>query len=499
MKIRLPRSTPILLMVTLVAMSGCARRQPPPAAVGHPSPPASSSGEGTGPAPVAVLPHPVLDRLEPGRAGSIADVAERVTASVVSVHATKVLRAPEGFPGFGFPFGLPPGSGDGSRRAPGMGSGVVVAAGVVVTNHHVVADADELRVTDRSGREYAVELAGSDEKSDLAVLRILGDQGSLVPLPMGSSSKLRLGDVVLAIGNPFGVGQTVTMGIVSAKGRSDLGINAYEDFIQTDAAINPGNSGGALVDMAGELVGINSAILSRSGGNQGIGFAIPTDMARPIVESLLASGRVSRGRLGVGIQDLDAELASALGLPAPRGVLVVDVEPGAPAAAAGLRRGDVILSVNGQEVDSTGRLRNLIASAGANGTARLALLREGRRVESTVKLAELADEAERAPGSRTGPTEAKPLDGLTVEPLTDATRRRFSVPPGVKSGVVVTALARGSAAAEAGLRPGDVILEIDRKPVPTVERFAAAWSAGKGRRVVVVSRGGAVRFLVVGG
>ncbi len=499
MKIRLPRSSPILLMATLAAMSGCARRQPPPAAVGYPAPAASPSGEGTGPAPVAVLPHPVLDRLEPGRAGSIADVAERVTASVVSVHTTKVLPAPEAFPGFGIPFGLPPGFGDGSRRAPGMGSGVVVAAGVVVTNHHVVADAAELRVTDRTGREYDVELAGSDEKSDLAVLRILGDQGSLVPLPMGSSSKLRLGDVVLAIGNPFGVGQTVTMGIVSAKGRADLGINAYEDFIQTDAAINPGNSGGALVDMAGELVGINSAILSRSGGNQGIGFAIPTDMARPIVESLLASGKVSRGRLGVGIQDLDAELAAALGLPAPRGVLVVDVEPGAPAAAAGLRRGDVILSVNGQEVDSTGRLRNLIASAGANGTARLALLRDGRRVESTVRLAELADETERTQSSQTRPTAGKPLDGLTVEPLTDATRRRFSVPPGVKSGVVVTAIARGSAAAEAGLRPGDVILEIDRKPVPTVERFAAAWSAGKARRVVVVSRGGAVRFLVVGG
>lgn len=496
----LPRPVPVLVATTLFSLGGCARSQPPAAAALSASSPAvSAAPAATGPDPVTVLPRPVLDRMEPGGTGSIADVAERVTASVVSVHATKVLPSSGAIPGFGFPFGPTPGFGEGERRAPGLGSGVVVATGVVLTNHHVVADAEELRITDRDGGEYEVDLAGSDEKSDLAVLRILGDSGSLKPLPMGNSSKLRLGDVVLAIGNPFGVGQTVTMGIVSAKGRSDLGINAYEDFIQTDAAINPGNSGGALVDMSGELVGINTAILSRSGGNQGIGFAIPTEMARPIVESLLASGKVSRGRLGIGIQDLDAELAAALGLPAHRGVLVVDVEAGAPAAAAGLRRGDVVLSVNGQAVDSTGRLRNLVASAGANGKARLALLRDGRELEVTVTLAELADDATRAGGTPARPAASRPLDGLTVEPLSDASRRRFGVPPKVAVGVVVTAVVRGSVAAATGLRPGDVILEIDRKPVPSVERFAAVWSAGKGRRVVVVSRQGAVRFLVVGG
>ena len=484
------------LLFPLSWLGGCARPQPASAAP-PPAPPCASAAAPGAP-PVTVLPRPVLDRLDPGGAASIADVAERVTASVVSVHATKVISAPQRLPGFGFPFPPWPGLDGGEWRAPGLGSGVVVAPGVVVTNHHVVADANELRVTDREGRQYEVELAGSDEKSDLAVLRIVGDSSALAPLPMGSSSKLRLGEVVLAIGNPFGVGQTVTMGIVSAKGRSDLGINAYEDFIQTDAAINPGNSGGALVDMAGELVGINTALLSRSGGNQGIGFAIPTDMARPIVESLLQSGKVSRGRLGVGIQDLDADLATALGLPNPQGVLVVDVEPGAPAAAAGLRRGDVILSVNGQAVDSTGRLRNLVASAGANGNVRLALVRDGKRLEVTAKLAALAEETDRAPTLKAPAPTGKPLDGLTVESLSDAVRRRYDIPAQVTGGVVVTGVERGSAAARAGLRPGDLILEVDRKPVPTLDRFVAAWSAGKGRRVVVVSRGGVVRFLVVG-
>src|SRR5690606_10262065 len=205
------------------------------------------------------------------------------------------------------------------------------------------------------------EVVGTDAKSDLAVLRLKGDVEGLRPLGFGNSAQLRLGDVVLAVGNPFGVGQTVTMGIVSAVGRADVGIVDYEDFIQTDAAINPGNSGGALVNMRGELVGINTAILSRTGGYQGIGFAIPSEMAQPIMRSLMDTGRVSRGFLGVGIQDLTPELAQAMGIPNTRGVVITDVRPDSAAAKAGLEQGDVVQSVDGTAVDSAGRLRNLIA------------------------------------------------------------------------------------------------------------------------------------------
>ncbi|MBN2194326.1 MAG: Do family serine endopeptidase [Polyangiaceae bacterium] len=488
------RSVPGLVLVFSLGSVGgaCARTQP-----GAPVAVAATTPSTPAPTPVPVLPHPVLDRVGGGAAGSIADIAERVTPSVVSVSATKLVHM-QGFPpGFGFPFGLFPDFQGGERREPGLGSGVVVAPGIVVTNHHVVADAEDLRVTARDGHEFDVKLVGSDEKSDLAVLRIEGDSSALRPLPMGNSSALRLGDVVLAIGNPFGVGQTVTMGIVSAKGRSDLGINAYEDFIQTDAAINPGNSGGALVNMAGELIGINTAILSRSGGNQGIGFAIPADMARPIVESLLSTGKVSRGWLGIGIQDVDADLAAALELSEKKGVLVSDVAPGTPAAAAGLRRGDVILSVDGKDVDSTGKLRNLVASAGADHSVKLVLVREGRRIEVTVKLGTLKEKpsAAGAPGEKPA---GKAPDGLTVEPLSDLSRRRFEIPANVTTGVVVTGIQRGSVAAEAGIRPGDVIIEVDRQPVPTVERFVAVWRAGKARKIVVVSRGGTTRFVVVG-
>lgn len=492
-----PSVARLLAVLVFSIPAGCSRVQPAATVAAGPSaeppPPASA------PAPVTVLPRPVLESLDPGMGASIADVAERVTPSVVSVQATKVVTSRGLPPGFGFPFGPFPGFGEQERRAPGLGSGVVVAPGIVVTNHHVVADAETLQVTSRDGRDYEVELVGSDEKSDLAVLRLVVDAADLTPLPLGDSSRLRLGDVVLAIGNPFGVGQTVTMGIVSAKGRADLGINAYEDFIQTDAAINPGNSGGALVSMTGELVGINTAILSRSGGYQGIGFAIPTEMARPIVESLLATGGVSRGWLGIGIQEVDAELAAALELPSgPRGVLVTEVEDGAPAAKAGIRRGDVIRSVNGRDVDSVGRLRNLIASAGAGASVKLGVVRDRRALVLDAALGTLAEATKVDSPSVTPSPKAKPLDGLTVEPLSDLNRRRFRVPATVTKGVVVTAIDRDRGAEVAGLMPGDVVLEVDRKPIATIEQFAAAWSAGKSRKLLVVSRAGVVRFVVVG-
>jgi serine protease Do len=451
-----------------------------------------------------VLPHPVYAELTPGGTTTIADVAERVMPSVVSVTSSKTSRMPELPEGHPFRFffgpggpGMGPGGGR-EQREQGLGSGVVVAPGVIVTNNHVVEDATEIRVKSHDNRDYDVELVGADPKSDVAVLRVKGDASALRPLAMGDSSKLRPGEVVLAVGNPFGVGQTVTMGIVSAKGRSDLGIIDYEDFIQTDAAINPGNSGGALVSMAGELIGINTAILSRSGGYQGIGFAIPTEMARPIVDSLLSKGRVSRGWLGVGIQDIDQDLAAAMSLKSSQGVLVSDVGNGTPAAKAGLKRGDIVQEVNGRPVDSTGKLRNVIAAAGAESTVKLTVLRGDKRVTLDVALGEMPEDAA-SPGTQGSSPGKAPatLSGLALEPLTPQTRERFRVDPALRSGVVITRVERGTAAARAGLRPGDTLIEVNRKPVTTPEQVRAAWGANAGKVLLLVAREGRTQFVVV--
>lgn len=427
------------------------------------------------------------------------DVVERAMKSVVSIKATKAAPVRMGGPWGGilpFQFG-PPGA---IPEQEGMGSGVVVRKdGIVLTNHHVVAGAKQLSIVTADGRALAAEVVGSDAKTDLAVLRVKEQKHGLEPIALGSSAALRLGEPVLAIGNPFGVGQTVTQGIVSAKGRADLGINAYEDFIQTDAAINPGNSGGALVNLRGELVGINTAILSRSGGNVGIGFAIPTDMAQPIMKSLIETGRVDRGWLGVGIQELDQDLASALDLRDSRGVLVSDVEPGSPAQKAGLSRGDVITKVNGQAVATTGQLRNLIAIAGAKQRVTLGILRQGRALSLDVTLG--AAPLTRNEKGANGPASGGALDssgdlgGIGIEPLDDRWRERLDVPRSVPDGLVVTNVAPGSVADKTGLRPGDVILEIDRQPV-TASAFAKHWRyAGEQRLLLLVYRQGRQVFL----
>jgi serine protease Do len=280
-------------------------------------------------------------------ADTLPDVAERSVRSVVSV-ATR--RAP---------------------AAEGLGSGVIIREdGVVVTNHHVVAGATEVLVTLPDGSRHAADVLGTDPKTDLAVLRLQDPPAGLEPLPFGDSDSLRLGEVVLAVGTPFGVGQTVTMGIVSAKGRADVGIVDYEDFIQTDAAINPGNSGGALVDLRGTLVGINTAIFSRSGGSMGIGFAIPASMAVDVVEEILEDGTVDRGWLGVAIDDVE---------PGQRGVLVRAVQPGTPAERAGLRSGDVVLAFDGQPVSGASRFRNRVAAAGSDHEFEVVVLRDGQQ------------------------------------------------------------------------------------------------------------------------
>jgi serine protease Do len=427
----------------------------------------------------------------------VADVAERAMKSVVSISATKVIPAGMGsrLPGLTpFFFGVP----EPRREAQGLGSGVFVRSdGIVLTNHHVIDGAKEIKVTTYDRRELPAVVLGSDEKSDLAVLRVQGNLKGLAPLTFGRSSSLRLGQTVLAIGNPFGVGQTVTQGIVSAKGRADLGITANEDFIQTDAAINPGNSGGALIDLKGQLVGINTAILSRTGGNVGIGFAIPSDMIKPIMEALISKGHVDRGWLGVGIQDVDSEMGEALHLGSQRGVLIAEVQPGSPAERAGLKAGDVVTRVDTTRVETTGELRNAVALAGANKKAELTVVRDGKARAVTVMLGTAPDKEARSAGPesvKSSPSSS--LDGVTLRPLDHEMRQRLRVPERIEGGVVVTEVEPGSTAAKTGLRPGDVILEVDRRSVNGLQSFEKLWKSAGDKKLLVVYRQGRTLFLV---
>ena len=488
----------VALLVLVVAGLGCPDR-------------AGRDVEAQAPAepPVALAPLPAPALLGVGAAGSpIADVAERSVESVVNISSEKLIRGPSGNPfgpffddpffrqffgdRFRFPE-IPP-----ERRERSLGSGVIVSEdGIVLTNNHVVESAEDVRVSLSDEREFAATVVGTDPQSDLAVLRIEGELGDVEPLALGDSDRLRLGDVVLAIGNPFGVGQTVTMGIISAVGRANVGIVDYEDFIQTDAAINPGNSGGALVDMEGNLVGINTAIISRSGGYQGIGFAIPSNMARRIMDSLIETGRVERGWLGVAIQDMTQELAESFDLATSRGVLVADVVPDGPAEAAGLKRGDVILRIDGASVDDMGRLRNLVASAGVGAKLRLEVLREGEERSFEVELGARPDqEAQLARGRD---AEKSVLRGLRVAPVDASTRRRFDIADDVRSGVVILDVAANSPASAAGLRPGDVILEADRREVRSVRDLEARLREKRGRVLLLISRASGAFFVPLEG
>jgi serine protease Do len=439
-----------------------------------------------------VFPHPAFAQAQTadGKTVSVSDIAERTMASVVNVASVRKARqSPIIMDPFFRDFFRQFGPVDPSPRFDrGLGSGVIVSAdGLVITNNHVIADADKIRVLLPGKREVDARVIGTDPKSDVAVLRLQGVKG-LRPIPLGDSDKARLGDLVLAIGNPFGVGQTVTMGIVSAKGRANMGIVDYEDFIQTDAAINPGNSGGALVNMRGELIGINTAILSRTGGYQGIGFAIPTNMVRPIMASLVKHGRVVRGWLGVMIQDVDTDLARAMKLPSRTGVLISDVTPGGPAAKAGLRRGDLVAKINGQDVDSASKLRNLVAAAGVGARAKVEYYRDGRLQSALIPLGELPATIAAVPGGGSG---------LSVAPLSPTVRSKFNIPARVNSGVVVEGVRPQSAAAAAGLQAGDVILEVNRVTITSVGRFSQILAAARGQVLLLVYRRGGTLYTIL--
>jgi serine protease Do len=334
---------------------------------------------------------------------------------------------------------------------------------------------------------------GTDPKTDIAVIKI--DASGLPVLAFADSSKVRVGDFSIAIGNPFGIGQTVTFGIVSATGRGNLGIEDYEDFIQTDAAINPGNSGGALVNTRGDLIGVNTAIISPGGGNNGVGFAIPANLARNVMEQLVAKGKVTRAYLGLRLQPLTPQLAAAFGLKDAGGALVADVEPGGPAAQAGLRRGDVILKFNGEPMNDVAQLRIRAGGEQPGSTARLEIWRDGAATTSEVKLAEMPD-SEVASG-RLKDSGNGPLDGVELSQLDARTLRQLELPPATQ-GVLVAGVDPSSAAAEAGLRRGDIIQQVNRKPVRTPEQIDSAISAGGAKPVLLtVLRGGNTMFLAI--
>jgi serine protease Do len=352
------------------------------------------------------------------------------------------------------------------RQERSLGSGVVISSdGYIVTNNHVIDGGTDIKVSLSDKSEFPARVVGTDSKTDLAVLKI--DKTGLPALPLGDSSRVQVGDVVLAVGNPFGVGQTVTMGIVSATGR-DLGIEDYEDFIQTDAAINPGNSGGALVSADGRLIGINTAIMSRSGGNQGVGFAIPSSMARNITDQIIRGGKVSRAFLGVMIQPITSDLARAFKLSKSEGALISDVNPGSPAERVGLKPGDVVTKVDDHAVSDARTLRLMIGEMSPGKTVQLAVVRDGVERGYPVTLGEQPSNGGASGNASRGASSLRALDGVSLEALTPELTRHYGLTRNMK-GVAVRRVDPDSAAAKAGLEAGDVILEVNRHPVTSTE------------------------------
>ncbi|MGR8920260.1 MAG: DegQ family serine endoprotease [Gammaproteobacteria bacterium] len=372
------------------------------------------------------------------------------------------------------------------RKTQSLGSGVIVDAGrgLVLTNNHVIANAEKITVKLRDGRELAAELVGGDPDTDVAVLRIPAEK--LTAVRLADSDALRVGDFVVAIGNPFGLGQTVTSGIISALARSGLGITGYEDLIQTDASINPGNSGGALVNLRGELVGINTAIYSQSGGNIGIGFAIPVNMASRIMEQLVASGEVERGYLGAQFQDLDPALAEAFGLSAGGGAVLVRVLDDSPAAKAGLRRGDVITRFDGKRVDSAAELRNRIGLAPVGESVEVEYLRGGKAGKARAKV-----------GAREKVASGGKFRNRRLANTTFGEIPEDSAAYGRIAGVMVYDIERDSPAWRAGLRRGDIVSSVNRKPTPSVPDFLDVVNHIDGELLLSVHRGRQAAYLVI--
>ncbi len=459
-----------------------------------PSPglPAGAAAASDADAPVRTAPNSDLDPFMPT---SLAPIVRPALPAVVNISSTRIIRTYEdqwlspflSDPFFRHFFGMDPrrhGRVPRERREQSLGSGVIISSdGYVITNNHVVQDADVVQIY-WDDETYEAAIVGRDTKTDVALLRI--DAAGLPYLSFGDSDKLLVGDFVIAIGNPFGLDRTVTMGIVSAVGRADVGIVDYEDFIQTDAAINPGNSGGALLNLRGELVGINTAIVSRSGGYQGIGFAIPSRMAERVVESLKQYGEVRRGWLGIAVQEITADLATALEIDRSIGVLIGDVYEDSPGSRAGLRQGDIIKKVNGHPVRNLAEYRNRTDRLLPGMEARLELLDGDGEREVVVRVEQLPEEPE---ARKFQEMETSVLPGAELETLTPAAGQRFGYGARVR-GVLVSDVRSGSPAAEAGLRAGDIIIEANRIGVVDLEMLEAIISRTTGSHdLLLVQRG----------
>jgi len=445
----------------------------------------------------------LADASEGPSRNSYAPVLKSVLPAVVNISSSKVVRAPSESPEGMMPFFrqfFGGEDGDGSsvlpqprdHREKSLGSGVVVSPeGYILTNNHVVDGATDVRVTLSDKREFQGCVVGTDPKTDIAVLKIAAS--NLSPITIGDSSKAEVGDTVLAIGDPFGVGETVTKGIVSATGRGNLGIEDYEDFIQTDAPINPGNSGGALINDRGELVGINTAILTHgSGGNQGIGFAVPSNLARTVLEEILKNGKVTRAYLGIYPQDVTPAIAKAFGEKDPGGVLVGDVSPNSPAEAAGLRRGDIILEVNGKPMTGSNQLRMTISMMQPGSAAKLKVVHDGSQRELTIKLHELP--TEQAEMNNEAGEQPQASAGIEVGNLTPQIAQQLHLAP-TTTGVVVKHVDPSSPLADSGLRAGDVIQEVNHQPVKNVSDFHNAMHKDATNPLLLVNRGGRTLFV----
>lgn len=442
-------------------------------------------------------------------ANGFTEVARQVTPAVVNITTVMTEKVSDGFSVpdelrdrmeefFGKPFDprrrgpQPPGEHRGPRR--GQGSGVIISAdGYVLTNNHVIDKAHEVSVTLPDKREFKGKIIGADPKSDLAVVKI--NASSLPAIPWGDASQLQVGEYVLAVGNPFGLNSTVTLGIVSAVGRGHMGITQYEDFIQTDAAINPGNSGGALVNTRGELVGINTAIFSQTGGYQGVGFAVSTTMAKPIYESLVKTGKVIRGYLGIGLQDLNQDLAKSFSIKDSKGALVSDVKEDSPADQAGLKQGDVIIEYQGILIEDGVALQRMVTRTPVGSKVPVKVMRDGRARDLTVRIGEQPELEKVAKKVESGEHDYA-LAGLSVEDLDRDTARELGL-KGKTQGVIVTKVEPDSGAEKAGLMPGDVIREVNRQPVKSVKDFenVSAHMKNGENVLILVNRQGNALFL----
>lgn len=463
---------------------------------------------------------------------SFSPIVKKVSPSVVSIFTSKKVKpsSNRNFPMFNDPFfrrffGDPNEGGNEEGAIPrqpqqqqprmpeqtqtGLGSGVIVTSdGFILTNNHVIEVADEIKVQlGNSRRQYTAKLVGKDPMTDVALIKI--DAPDLVPMTIADSDKIEVGDIVLAIGNPFGLAQTVTMGIISAVGRNEVGIETYEDFIQTDAAINPGNSGGALVDAQGRMIGLNTAIVGgRNGGNVGIGFAVPSNLVRYVMESLLKDGRVVRGYLGVNIDEVTPDLAEAFKLPEITGALVSQVNPGTAAAEAGFEAGDIVLEFNGKKIPNRSALRLLVGQTPPKTKCAVKVWRNGKEKSLEVTLKELTKEvlAQGQPGLKgEGEEKAEPeadtylVAGVKVESLTPEARRQFNIPPEI-NGVIVRDIEGDSPALKPGapsLQVGDVIIEVDKRPVKTTKEALDAAKGTKANVLLRVWSKGNTRFVVV--